>query len=459
MIVDWRSLQWRLAWQLTAVFAAATLVVITSIGWQAWRAIPLLDARDLDWRIKEVVEAVKMGGDGRVLVDLPPELAQVFGAPDYRSIFVVRGPAGAVIAASPPEIGSLAASWPAAGSEPEFFRLHDFGPSGRDYGVVTRLRATSAGPLMISVGVAQRGEGFLHAVVREFIVEIAWIIPVVLGTTLFVAIAVVRRGLRPLGTASRMAAVIGLNDTNVRLPTDELPTELLPLVAAFNQALARLDDGIALLRRFTANAAHELRTPLAVLTTEIETLEMNGRLERVKQDLARMTRLVDQLLSVARLDNIALYVSGTVDLNLVAADVVAQMAPLAIAEGKSVALTPDTEPVPVKGNSHAIADALRNLVENAIGHTTAGTEVEVSVERTGRICVADRGPGVSPEDRERIFERFQRGRDTTRTGAGLGLAIVREIMHVHGGEVTVDARPQDGAVFSLVFAEHARQGR
>lgn len=98
---------------------------------------------------------------------------------------------------------------------------------------------------------------------------------------------------------------------------------------------------------------------------------------------------------------------------------------------------------------------IRNLVENAIGHAGAGTEVEVTVVHPAKMAVADCGPGVKSEDRERIFERFQRGRDTTRTGAGLGLAIVREIMQAHGGEVTVANRPQGGAVFSLEFRSQA----
>ena len=105
----------------------------------------------------------------------------------------------------------------------------------------------------------------------------------------------------------------------------------------------------------------------------------------------------------------------------------------------------------VKGNAYAIADAMRNLVENAVAHSPPGSEVTVAVHNDGRISVDDRGPGVAEPDRERIFERFWRGSRAHPHGAGLGLAIVAEIMKAHGGAVTVGDAPEGGAVFTLVF--------
>jgi signal transduction histidine kinase len=266
-----------------------------------------------------------------------------------------------------------------------------------------------------------------------------------------VAIVGLRHGLRSLRNVSNAAAKIGPRDAGVRLPVKNLPSELKPLVRAFNQALQRLDDGLALQRRFTANAAHELRTPLAVLTAEIETIEGNGSIARLRDDVARMNRLVNQLLQAARLDNVALDIDSDVSLNAVAAGVVGQLAPLAIGADKMLALTEASEPVLVRGNAHALADAVRNLIENAISFTGPGTEVEVSVHAPGRIAVADRGPGIPEQDRARIFERFWRGAHPGRAGAGLGLAIVREIMDAHRGDVLVADNPGGGALFSLIF--------
>jgi signal transduction histidine kinase len=163
-----------------------------------------------------------------------------------------------------------------------------------------------------------------------------------------------------------------------------------------------------------------------------------------------MNRLVEQLLRVARLDAIALEF-GTVDLNKIASSVVAAMAPWAIAQQKTIAFVGSERSVDVKANVHALEDALRNLMENAVVHAPPGTEVTVTVDRAGRIEVADRGSGVPRQDRENIFKRFWRGAGEKKEGAGLGLAIVREIMRAHRGSVSVADNPGGGALFTLAF--------
>ena len=145
-------------------------------------------------------------------------------------------------------------------------------------------------------------------------------------------------------------------------------------------------------------------------------------------------------------------VSGTVNLNDVASSTVTTMAPWAFAQKRTIAYDGSDQPVQVKGNVHAIEDALRNLVENAILHSPPRTEVVVSVRQDGSVSVADQGPGISPEDRERIFDRFWRGRGATSLGAGLGLAIVKEIMRLHRGNIRVDNNPNGGAIFTLSFS-------
>jgi signal transduction histidine kinase len=140
-----------------------------------------------------------------------------------------------------------------------------------------------------------------------------------------------------------------------------------------------------------------------------------------------------------------------VDLNEVAHQTVANLAPWALAQGRTLAFVGADRSVIVHGNAYAIDDALRNLVENAVVHAPLGSEVMVSTRADGSIDVSDHGTGVPPEVRARIFERFWRGKAAPAHGAGLGLAIVAEIMKAHGGSARVDAGPDGGAVFTLVF--------
>src|SRR5262249_23667715 len=145
------------------------------------------------------------------------------------------------------------------------------------------------------------------------------------------------------------------------------------------------------------------------------------------------------LLCVARLDSLALDVSSPVDLHELAEEVVGSMAHLVLSASRTIALTGANQPVLVAGNAAAIADALRNLIENALAHTAPGTEVVVEVGSDGTISVEDSGPGIPAEDRPHIFERFWRGKGVRANGAGLGLAIVME-MRQHNGKRRRPAR-------------------
>lgn len=452
MKFNFRSLQFRLAWQLSALFAIAAFVILASVGWQAWTTSQSLDEQELERRIDEISTSIGKAPDGHLVLHPSRALEALFASPDQRLIFALLSAEAKPIAASPKEFGVLVATWPRATDESTYFHLAAYGAGAHDYDGLARLVDAKGEQVTIAVAEISGGNAFIHAVLKEFVFDIAWIIPIVFALTLVVAIFAIRHGLGPLRSLSAMAGHIGPNTPDLRLPDKDVPSEVKPLVHAFNQALARLADGISVLKRFTANAAHELRTPLAVLTAEIDLLEGDGHTSRLKGDVARMNRLVGQLLQVARLDNVALDVSANVDLQAIAAEIVAELAPRAIAEGKALALLDPQGATMFRGNANAIGDALRNLIENGIAHTPRGKEVEIGVDAAGRLRVADCGPGISDEAKKHIFERFWRGSESKREGAGLGLAIVREIMDAHHGTVRVENRAEGGTVFTLTFS-------
>jgi len=211
-------------------------------------------------------------------------------------------------------------------------------------------------------------------------------------------------------------------------------------------------------RRFTADAAHELRTPLAILRSRIDTLGDRATTGILHRDIEGMSRIVGQLLEIAELDTLVVDPTETADLRAVCSDVVESIAPLALAEQKEIALGGVDGPVIVQGNAEMIRRAVRNLAENAIRYTPRGTTVEISVEQQGCVRVTDQGPGIPEGERELIFQRFWRGDRQRADGAGLGLSIVRGVVEDHGGTITVEDQPTGGTQFTvcLTLAKSAR---
>lgn len=271
-----------------------------------------------------------------------------------------------------------------------------------------------------------------------------WLIAApLIGLLLWFAIA---RAMRPL---DRLAAAVGARNPRELEPlaAEGWPREVTPLVGALNGLLARLDATLDAQKAFVADAAHELRTPLAAVHLQAELAERAQgdearatALVTLKSGLRRATRVVEQLLSLAREDHAAQAEPRTrVDLAELARTAVADHA--AIAAAKDVDLGAEAlEPLFVEGDTNALATLAANLVDNAIRYVPAGGHVDVMVERRDgapSLVVRDDGPGIPAAEREAMFERFARGGHGDAPGSGLGLAIVKRIAERHGAAVAL----------------------
>jgi signal transduction histidine kinase len=306
--------------------------------------------------------------------------------------------------------------------------------------------------------IAPRFQSLNAAVFNEFVADGGWLIIVFLLVQLGISVLTVRRGLSPLEELSALAGKINPGNSNLRLPRSGVPQEILPLVAAVNSALDRLDEGMQQQREFTANAAHQLRTPLTVLAANIDMMSDAAAAAKLRHDVDLMSRIVTQLLLVARLENLNINVDEQVELSSTVREAAENLGPLAISAQKTLEVDEPAEPVFVRGNAHAVVAAVSNLIENALNHSPPGGAVKIRVTASPSIEVLDCGPGVPPHMRDKIFERFWRG-ETSREGAGLGLAIVRRIMRALQGDVSVADAPGGGAKFSLEFPALGEQAR
>ena len=305
---------------------------------------------------------------------------------------------------------------------------------------------------------------------QRLLLQESIVIAMILLVLAAVAWAVVRVGLLPLDRMGHTAGAIAGGDLSRRVESTDPRTEVGRLGIALNAMLDRLERAFSerqasedRLRRFLADASHELRTPLASIRGYAELYRMGAAREtddversmrRVEDEAARMGVLVEDLLTLARLDEIAEAPHAEVGLGPLAGDAVEDAR--ATAPERTIALLEDGDAV-VMGDPHQLRQVLGNLLRNALVHTPAGTPIEVSVAASDgavRVAVRDHGPGLPADDPAALFERFWRaegGRERGKAGSGLGLAIVAAIVDAHGGSVDAANADGGGAVFSVVL--------
>ena len=278
-----------------------------------------------------------------------------------------------------------------------------------------------------------------------------------LALLLWIAIS---RSLRPL---IKLTAEVGRREPeNLHaLEITSAPAEVLPLIERLNQLFARIDASLQNERRFTADAAHELRTPVSGIKAQAQvalaTLDDEQRrhaLDNVILGCDRATRLIEQLLTLARIDNLGDELTESCPLKALAAEVIGQIAPMALKQDVRLELSEGEEQV-VSGNPLLLRVLLRNLIDNAVRHTPPGTVVKIDIGTTaGQTClsVTDSGPGIPEAELSRVAERFYRPVGTTASGSGLGLSIVKRIAEIHHATLAIGSSAKGtGLTVNLSF--------
>jgi signal transduction histidine kinase len=276
------------------------------------------------------------------------------------------------------------------------------------------------------------------------------LIPLILIMAVF-TITVVRRLLMPLRRAVREADLLKATPAGQRLSVPSAPREVRALVDGFNGALDRIDSAIGKLNQFTAQVAHELRTPIAILRLAVDEVQPPALRARLQDDLVGMTRLVNQMLDLAKADSLGPPTHETLDLGSVARDVVVRYTPLIHQRQSEIRFHDLQGDQSLIGDAAALGRALINLIDNAMKYGGVPGLIDITVGPGPKISVRDHGPGIDPADLDQVFKRFWRKADPLEPGAGLGLEIVRTITAYHRGVVTVANAPDGGAIFTMDF--------
>lgn len=419
--------------------------------------------------IAEQVKAV----DGVVEALIPPSALEMFVSRDHdRVLYRITDTEGRLIAGYPDVV---APPHPPDGLQPLYFdavfRHSPIRVVAIAQPVVFADHTASA---LVVVGETKRGRD--HLLTDLWLNSLRDQVLLIFVAAVFTSLGLTR-GLAPL--LRLRDRVLAQDPRKPRpLPLDTLHSELRPLAQALNEALSRVQAHTGRQKRFIANAAHQLRTPLAILKTQAgvglrgDTMAAKDEaLAAIDTSAEAMRHLVNQLLSLEHADSEGTGTERTgqrrepLDFHGVVRECLERLTPLALARGIDLGFEAPDEPVPLVGHPTMLREMVTNLVDNAIRHGTPGTPdtlgtiVTASLEREGDtvvLRVEDNGPGIPEAEREAVFERFYRVLGGEADGAGLGLSIVREIVHAHGGTITLAERsPPPGLAVRVTLPTNA----
>jgi two-component system sensor histidine kinase TctE len=447
-MIRFRSLTARLLLALVAPLVVSAILIGAGGYWVTKRVVDYTSDRLLAGSVRAIAESITFEG-GRVWVDLPPWSLGLLDSPQRDSVFYSVRQSGVTLTgyADLPDFDRAAL----AADDPVFRTITYRGRPVRQSAEAIRV-AGAAAPVVISVaqtldsrqavrGALMTSVGLMEAGLVGLVALLVW--PAAMWS------------LRPLeGLRRRLAARSNSRELDFTpVAVADVPRELQPVVVAFNALLGQLERSVDGVRRFTADASHQIRTPLAILKTHLTLLRRRRRPASDQESLLdsveavdRLQRLVEQLLALARADAVDDHGHESADLVPCVQAMVQRWRELAAGAGASLSMEGPASPVRVALTGPLLEQIVENLIDNAIRYGGPSIRVVVSATAdTGIVEVCDDGDGLPEAIRNRPFERFVRGATSTGPGSGLGLSIVKALAERAGGQVVL-SRPQGGGL-------------
>lgn len=436
------SLWWRLGWQLSLVIVVVVAAVI--LGLCVWAATIMSPNIAVEETVGSAIAgAAARDSQGRLALQETPELRSL--KERNNSLWYVVATTDAVSVS----YGTIPPAYAELAHLVHLFDDADLRGSAaaNEIATIDDVETAMGEVRILFGGVADKGSPVLALLARAYPIYVS-LLAVALPAIFLAVPRIVGRALARVSDVAERAAQIDPRRRGARLPVDGIPNEVAPLVTAFNGTLDRLEDEARKRQRFLIDAAHELRTPIAIMQTRIDGMPEGQERRRLLDDVARLADTAEQLLDFERNDQ-SVDPDGTVDLVELAKTVVADIAPVAIAAGYQISFHSDVVRLERNGNTPALARAVSNLIRNAIDHCEGQGEIAVSVSADGAVAVADQGPGIPVDHQEFVFEPFYRVTPKSQ-GAGLGLSLVKQVVANHGGRVFMQS-DQQGTKVSILL--------
>jgi two-component system sensor histidine kinase TctE len=454
------SLRWRLLWNLALLLVVLMLASGMSAYWNGREVADTAYDRTLLASARTIAAGLAQR-DGTLSADIPYVALDTFAYDSEGRIYYQVNDIHKHLISGYENLPSPPPGTPRTDDYPALARFYNGKYLGQDVRVVSLLKPVSEPGMngIAEIRVAETQEARV-GMARSLMADTLLRLGMLGGGALLLVWFAVSGALRPLERL-RNAVEERQPDDLRALPMVEVQHELRPLVGALNHFTERLRVQFERQGQFIADAAHELRTPLAALKARLELglreqdpAQWRSTLESAAQGTDRLTHLANQLLSLARIENGARAIAEggaqQLDLSQLVRELGMVMAPLAHARGVALALEAD-KPVWVRGEPTLLNELVSNLIDNALAHTPVGGNVVLRVHEPGILEVEDDGPGIPQADRDLVFERFYR-RNPQGSGSGLGLAIVGEICRAHLAQISLHDGEHRGLKVRVSFA-------